>query len=55
MDSLLGNGQEYCGLDDTISGKGVKQGIADTALIKFSFQIQTDTGLIQHSGTATKL
>jgi hypothetical protein len=55
IDSLLGNGQEYCGFDDTLSGKGVKSGIADTTLIKFTYQIQTDTGLIQHAGTATKL
>lgn len=54
IDSLLGDGQDFCGNDDTISGKGKKSGIADTISFKFDYQIQTDTGLVTHTGTAIK-
>ncbi|MEZ5047562.1 MAG: hypothetical protein R2831_11295 [Chitinophagaceae bacterium] len=55
IDSLLGNGQEYCGLDDTIMGKGKKYSIESSAPIKLEYQIQTDSGMVFHYGTAIKL
>lgn len=55
LDSILGPGQEYCGNNDTIMGKGSKAGISDTSFIRFDYQIDTDTGLIFHVGTATKI
>ena len=54
IDSIAGNGQIFCNNKDTIAGGGHKSGIADTSTIKFSYTLQTDTGVVIHAGTAIK-
>jgi hypothetical protein len=55
IDSLVGYGQTFCNNKDTISGGGSKSGIGDTNTIQFNYILQTDTGAVQHKGTANKL
>ncbi len=54
LDSLKGNGQTFCNNIDTIAGGGSKTGIQDTSTIQIVYQLQTDTGVIFHKGTAFK-
>ena len=54
LDSLVGNGQVYCNNKDTIAGGGSKIGIQDTTSIQMIYQLQTDTGVVFHKGTAFK-
>lgn len=54
LDSLLGNGQTFCGGKDTIAGGGTKSGIADTLTFQLQYTLQTDTGAFSHKGTAFK-
>jgi hypothetical protein len=55
IDSVAKYGQLLCSPTDTISGKGSKFDLSDTTTIKLIYQVATDTGIIYHSGTATKL
>jgi len=55
LDTVVGNGQQFCNPLDTISGNGKKFSIADTSTIKLSYQLLSDTGISYHSGTAIKL
>jgi hypothetical protein len=54
LDSLQGNGQTFCNSKDTIAGNGFKAGIQDTSTIQLVYQLQTDTGIVYHKGTAFK-
>ena len=54
LDSLIGNGQVFCNNKDTIAGGGSKIGIHDTSTIQIVYQLQTDTGIVFHKGTAFK-
>ena len=54
LDSLLGNGQQYCNQQDTIAGGGSKASLQDTNTIQIVYQLQTDTGVVLHKGTAFK-
>jgi hypothetical protein len=54
LDSLIGNGQLFCNNKDTIVGGGSKIGLQDTSTIQIVYQLQTDTGVVFHKGTAVK-
>lgn len=52
IDTVIGNGQALCNAD-TIEGGGLKYGLSDSA-IKLVYQVNTDTGIYYHAGTAIK-
>lgn len=53
IDSLVSKGQVFCNTTDTISGKGEINFLGDS-LLKFNYQILTDSGFIYHTGSALK-
>jgi hypothetical protein len=55
LDSLTGNGQNFCSTTDTVEGKGQKQNLTDTTFIKFNYTTLQNGVSVIHSGTATKL
>jgi len=53
LDSNTNKGQLFCRTKDTIAGNGYSTHINDT-LIHLSYTILTDTGIVYHTGIATK-
>ena len=48
IDSIIGNGQEFCRMGDTIVGSGLKSGVVDTTTFTLNYEILSDTGNSTH-------
>ena len=51
IDTLLGAGQRFCRVQDTVSGTVVRT-LEDTTRLRIFFTVVSDTGTIMHRGTA---
>lgn len=54
LDSLIGNGQEFCRLGDTIVGKGLKNSVSDSTTFTMNYTIFSDTGNSVHKALFIK-
>lgn len=48
IDSVIGNGQQFCRMGDTIVGNGIKSSVADTTSFTINYVIYSDTGNSTH-------
>lgn len=54
IDSVQGNGQQFCQLSDTIIGAGSKSGFSDTTSFTLNYIIVSDTGTSIHESIFIK-